>query len=197
MDQETILKWCESQDSAEIIEIPEYLIDELSKEQSEFIADYFNNTALIRLPEYEIEFFEWLKENDEDVWNDLWKTENETPYVVSISFLPMLIREERRGFPICDLLECSNYYFTEAHMTDEESKVYIETSRNRYINDKPLTIPQVLALEISTQPTDIWHFAYKHNLDIKTAKDAVKELVDDNALVHLTDAEHVAKFIDF
>jgi hypothetical protein len=197
MDIEVIQKWCEDQESTEIIEVPEYLFDELTKEQAQFIVNYFNKTALIKLPKYEIDFFEWLKKNDNAVWDDLWKTEGETPYVVSISFLPMLIKEEKRGFPICDLIDCNNYYFTQDHMTDEESKVYIETSRHRYENNKSLTLPQVLALEISTKPIDIWHFAYKHGLEVETAKEAAHELVEDNALVHLKDAEHVAKFIDF
>jgi len=54
----------------------------------------------------------------------------------------------------------------------------------------------LLALEISVSPIDIWHFAYKHKVPLRDAKAAVAQLVDDHALVHITDAEHLARFIN-
>ena len=197
MDLEQVKEWCEAQDKSKTIEIPEYLYDELNKEQAAYIAKYFNYNALIKLPEYEIEFYDWLKKEDPEVWHDLWNDKDAEPYVVAVSFLPLLIKEVKRGFPICDLIECTNFFFTEAHMTDEESKVYIETSKTRFIEKQGLTVPQLLALEISMDPIDIWHFAYKHRLELDDAKKAVQSLVDDNALVHFKDAEYLAQFVDF
>lgn len=52
-------------------------------------------------------------------------------------------------------------------------------------------------LEITIAPIDIWRFAYNHRFDVQSVKDAVAVLVEDKILVHLTDAEHLAHFIDF
>lgn len=197
IDIEIIDAWCKSQENEKIIEVPAEYFKEFNEMQAKYVADYFNNSAFIRLPKYEIEFFEWLKKEELSVWNDLWESEMNEPYVVSISFLPILIHEVKRGFPICDLLNCTNYYFTMDHMSDEESKVYIETSRARYLDGKSLTLPQLLALQISAEPIDIWHFAYKNRVSIEEAKNAADALVEDNALVHFKDAEYLAQFVDF
>ncbi|MDQ1267285.1 MAG: hypothetical protein QG635_2439 [Bacteroidota bacterium] len=151
----------------------------------------------MRLPEKEIKFFEWLAINDENVWKDLWDDADAEPYVVGISFLPMLLAKNGRGFPICDLLNCENFYFSEQHLVDEESRIIIDTARNLFTEHKKLTPAQLLALEISFDPIDIWHFAYKYNMNLTEAKNAVKVLVQDKALVHLTDAAHLAALINF
>lgn len=197
IDIEIIDDWCKHQNPKELIVIPEEYYQEMTEDQAAYVVDYFNKSALIKLPDYEIKFFEWLKIYDPTVWHDLWDGELNDPYIVSISFLPFLIHSVKRGFPICDLLNCDNYYFSLAHMSDEESKVYMETSRSRYMNNQSITLPQLLALQISAEPIDIWHFAYKNGITIDEAKSAAHDLIEDNALVHFKEAEYLAKFIDF
>ncbi len=178
-----------------ILDIPEELYQSLSKEQAIEIAEYFNNDKLIKLPQKEIEFFEWLKINDEKVWHDLWLDEINEPYYVSITFLPALVYSEFKGFLICDLLNNENYYFTPKLMVDEESKIMVESSKERYLNKESLTVAQLLALTISFTETDIWHFAYKYNFEIERVKKAVAQLVEDNVLIHLTEAAHLTPFV--
>jgi hypothetical protein len=149
------------------------------------------------LPEKEIIFFEWLKINDTPVWNDLWNDELLEPYIVSLIFLPVLIKRGYRGFPICDLIENDNYYFTPQHLADKESEIFSESAKTIYLNKGKMTIPQLLAMEISLDPIDIWHFAYKHQISVAECKKAVLDLVNDEVLVHLKDASHLSTFIDF
>ncbi len=198
MNDKELKQWClEKADNEKYIEFPEEIFQQIDKKQAEDISYVLAASTMMKLPRKEIEFFEWLREADPGIWDDLWNTEGEEPYVVGISFLPKLVKDNGRGFPICDLLENDNYFFTSSHMVDEESKLMVESAKEKFRDNKLLTAAQLLALEISVEPIDIWHFAYKHNLKISTAKQAVKELVDDKVLVHLTDAEHLANFVDF
>ena len=166
------------------------------------ILDKFGGKYLIRLPESEISFFEWLKINDYNVWQDIWLNDTvdnncDEIYLVSVNLLPVFMNLDGRGLPICDLQNTENYFFTMAQMVDEESKLMIEATQELFRNHKPLTVAQMLALEISLDPIDIWHFAYKHKIDLEQAKEAVKTLVEDNALVHLKEAEYIVPFIHF
>ncbi len=194
-----IIDWCEEEmQSSKYVTLPEEIFENLSRDESFYISDMLKDRVLIHLPKREIEFFEWLKENDNHVWSDLWAQDAlHKPYVVGINLLPVLIYSEKRGYPICDLETTSNYYFTETHMQDEESLVIIENAYEKLKNKEELSNLQLLALEIKAQPTDIWHFAYKYKLDIQYAKSLVHDLVEDNALVHLKDSEYIAPFIDF
>ncbi|GAB1372009.1 hypothetical protein MASR1M45_20710 [Candidatus Kapaibacterium sp.] len=180
-----------------ILEIPDFIYDEIEQSQAQFLADFYSNDTLFRLPGKEVIFFEWLKENDIDVWTDLWNDELNSPYIISLSFLPLLKRNGYRGFPICDLVTQTNYYFTPAHLADKESELFVESAKTIFMNKQPMTLPQLLAMEISLEPIDIWHFAYKHNVSIADAKKAVHDLVNDELLVHLKDAEHLSTFLDF
>lgn len=198
MTDEEVLDWCISVPAGtDILDIPEALYQVITKEQAASIQAYFGNNMLIKLPEKEVAFFEWLKKEDTKIWNDLWSEELNAPYIVSISFLTLLVYKDYRGFPICDLENNENYYFTADHMVDKESQIWIETSKKLFLERKPLTVPQLLSLEISLEPTDIWHFTYKHKLNLEAAKKAVDVLVEDKALVHLKDSAHLAPFIDF
>lgn len=194
-----IIDWCEAKmQNNDFVTLPEEVFQNLEKQDSEYISELLKDRVLIKLPEKEIRFFEWLKENDHHVWNDLWADDElHKPYVVGINLLPVLIYREKRGYPICDLESTSNYYFTETHMQDEESKVIIDTAYEKLKNKEDLNNVQLLALEIKSQPTDIWHFAYKYDLEIDYAKSLVHALVEDNALVHLKDSEYISPFIDF
>ena len=171
----------------------------LSVENAEYIHLATNKSHLFKLPEFEINFFEWLREVDAPVWDDLWKSDNisEEPYFVSTLLLSFIIENKDRGFPICDLLTTDNYFFTQDHMVDEESKVFMDVSKSKLENRERMTTTELLALEISLAPIDIWHFAYKFKLSLNQCKNAVHELVKDNALIHLKEAEHLAPFIKF
>lgn len=199
-EQLTIAKLIELIDnqSAEnnFIEFSEDVFHSLNLEQAKFLADKYGSTHLIRLPQREIKFFEWLYENDLNIWKDLWDNSEEQPYIVGFSFLPLLL-DKMRGYPICDLLDNDNYYFTSSHIVDKESEILLESVKTRFLNNEELTTAQLLILQISISPTDIWHFAYNYHIDLNEAKKAVDELVQDNALVHLKEAEHLAPFIDF
>jgi hypothetical protein len=150
----------------------------------------------MKLPERELHFFRWLKNYDRPVWDDLWGGVDEDPYTVGISFLPMLV-EKGGHFPICDLIDEDNYYFSAAHIIDKESKLFLESVKQRYIDKKPLTLSQKLILEISVAPLDIWHFAYRNRVLPDEAKKAAQDLINEKLLIHLTESEHLATFIDF
>jgi hypothetical protein len=179
-----------------LVILPEELYSSASPAQAKIVMDYLPKSTLINLPHREIEFFEWLKLADRPVWDDLWEDEAISPYVVSIAFLPYLIDSDYRGFPICDLTKNDNYYFTEDHMVDDESKLLVESSKTLFLEKKKMSLAQILALQISVSPIDIWHFAFKSKITVESAKKAVAELVADGVLVHLKSAEHLTSFID-
>lgn len=198
MTNDEIIEYCRASiEKLDYIVFEPEVFETLDDEQAKYIISMFSSDTLMRLPDSEIKFYDWLKEVEPAIWQDLWKDEVRPPYLVGTYFLRMLIRKDGRGFPICDLLENDNYYFSMAHMPDDEAKLIIETAKVRFQNKDGLTAAHLLALEISMDPIDIWHFCYKHNVDLKVAKKAVAELVEDRALVHLTEAEHLAVFIDF
>jgi len=197
---ELIVKIEDSLNTDSHLELDKEIYKFINKENvDDLFSKLSNKIKLMYLPHHEIDFFEWLKDNDLKIWEDLWKTDdlNERPYLVSFSFLPLLIKEKERGFPICDLRDNDNYYFTEKQMVDAESKTIIEAAKQRFIDREKMEISHLLALEISTGGIDIWHFAFKYKVEINEVKKAVKMLVDDNALVHLTDAEHLAALMEF
>lgn len=198
MQEHELIEWFANESGqGDYIVIPEDILRTIDGSRAEQLSKHFGHNTLIRLPISEIDFFEWLRESDYKVWNDLWGGTDEDPYVVGISFLPLLIEKNGRGFPICDLMNNDNYYFSMSHMVDEESKAMIESSRERFMEGLELTVAQLLAVEISIAPIDIWHFAYKHNISLEIAKDAVHQMTEDHVLVHLKEAGHLAHFIDF
>ncbi len=200
MTDKQILDWCRKQsDENGFIEFGEEIFGSLSHHQAELIKNKLSHNTLMRLPADEIKFFDWLKEADYKVWHDLWNGDDleHPPYIISLAFLPEIIDSSGGGFPICDLLTADNYYFTIGHMVDKESKILIDSVRERFANKDKLTVAQLLVLEISLGPVDIWHFAYKYNLKVEKAKSAAHELVEDDVLVHLKEAEHLAGFIEF
>ncbi len=182
-----------------ILVIPEDVFSKLTLEHGVLLNEYFKQTRLFKLPTSEVRFFEWLKVNDEPVWNDLWNMDSADKgmYCVSLAFLPLILERDGRGMPICDLETVDNYFFSVKHFPDREAQLFLESIRERFMNRDDLTTAQLLALEISVGDIDIWHFAYKHNVELKKAKDAVAELVADNTLIHLKEAEHLAPFIQF
>jgi len=180
-----------------IIDLPENVFSSLTLEQAESIVAHFQGNVFLRLPLKERLFFDWLKIKDEPVWNDLWNDESvEPPYIVSVIFLPMLL-DEVRGFPICDLLTEDNYYFTNDHFISDEADVLIEAVKERFLAQQTLTVSQLLVLEISMSPIDIWRFAYHHKIELHHAKNAVQLLTDEKLLIHLKSSEDLADFVEF
>ncbi|MBI3260351.1 MAG: hypothetical protein HYZ54_12910 [Ignavibacteriae bacterium] len=198
MTTQKILELCTRQIAENsIIDLPENIFSALTVEQANAIVDHFRGKAFLRLPLKERTFFDWLKIYDEHVWRDLWGDDSvEPPYIVSVIFLPMLL-DDVRGFPICDLETTDNYYFTNDHFISDEADVLIEASKERFLDQKTLTVSQLLALEISLSPIDIWRFAYHHKIDLTQAKGAVKRLTDEKMLIHLKTSEDLADFIEF
>lgn len=194
MTDSEIKSWCnEKQNAPQVIEIPEMMFEELDSRQAEMVISELGGKKMIKLPEREIIFFEHLKQEEPAVWRDLWEDELFEPYLVSINMLPYLIAENENGFPICDLENNPNYFFALEFMQDEESRIVLDAAKNRLLDKQEVSLPHKLALEISQAPIDIWHFAYKYGVSVDKAKQAVQELVDDFALVHLKDADHIAK----
>ena len=197
MSSKEIKKWCSNQDtSSGILEIPEELFNSLDAAGANQITEFFRNNILIKLPDREIAFSEWLKSEDPDVWNDLWKNPEQQPYIVSIAFLPLLI-DKLTGFPICDLMLNDNYYFTDDHIADKEAQIFTESSKQRFMDKEKLTIGQALMMQISVQPVDIWHFSYYFGINLNQAKETVKQLSDERMLIHIKLANHLAPFIRF
>lgn len=196
MTDKEVISWCESHlTENDYLSFPEDMLDNLDDGNIKAIVDSFGGKYLMRMPQSEVDFFEWLKINDEMVWKDLWEAEEE-PYLVAVNFLPLLL-SKIRGFPICDLLENDNYFFTDEHLVTEEAKLLRETVRQMYMDHKQLSVEQALVLEISIEPIDIWRYAYRYNLTVERAKKAVQNLAEDKMLLHIKDAEQLSEFINF
>lgn len=198
MPKQEIIDWIrtEKQRTNLPLRIPSEIFDLLDLETARKIADEFGSNTLILLPDYEIAFFEWLKKESPEIWEDLWGGVAEEPYVVSISLLTMLI-DKFRGFPICDLINNDNYYFTDELIVWEIAYQILDGIRERFLNREELTLAERLLLEISIHPIDIWHFAYHYRLKIDELKTAINELVEDNLLIHLKKANDLAQYVHF
>ena len=54
----------------------EFTIDELNKlrtDEVQYLIDHFHGHTMVKLPQPEISFFEWLKRVDRLIWDDLWE----------------------------------------------------------------------------------------------------------------------------
>lgn len=195
MTEQEIIEICNDNIVDRVLTIPESIIAEIDPAQAFFIREHFRGQIFIKFPNTEIQFFEWLKVNDAAVWDDLWSDSPEEPYIVSIDFLPHLVKKGR-GFPICDLVNTENYYFAPIHINGREAEFLTDTIKQRFLSKESLTTAQTLLMEISMDPIDIWHFAYKYKISIAQAKEAVAQLLEDQTIVHFTNADHLANFIE-
>ena len=165
----------------------------LRHDQTEAFVDEFHGRALMKMPKTEIDFFNWLKMNDSDVWNDLWQDE-ENMYLVSIDLLYRFI-EGGLGFPICDLVDQPNYWFN-ARLIKPKGMEELENIISKLEAGHKITLGDAFLLEVSTRPVDIWHFCYQNNVTVDRIKKVVDDLVYEGFLVHLTDREDLVKYID-
>jgi hypothetical protein len=168
------------------------LID-MSMDLANKVKEHFHGVALMQLPEEEIRFFEWLKSEDPAVWSDLWENEQD-PNKVSIDLLPFFI-EEANGFPICDLIDEPNYWFSPKHIKPQAREKFslIEQKISAKIN---LTVDEALLVEVSQASLDIWHFCYQYNYPVIKAKNIVRIMHRDDLLVHLPEREDLVKYIE-
>lgn len=164
-----------------IAEISDDEMHALSAEQVQELIARFGGNTLIRLPEREQQFFEWLRQNDPPVWEDLWGGEEE-PYVVSISYLGDLI-PKRRGFLICDLAEQQNFIFSEHNITHDEGKLMVDAALDVVAAKGRLTMDQAFMVEVWRAPIDIWRFTYMYGVALSEAKRMVLWLISEGALL--------------
>ncbi|HRP01501.1 MAG TPA: hypothetical protein PLE30_02525 [Candidatus Kapabacteria bacterium] len=197
MNTNEIISWCrENRPINSILEIPEHYFKHFTLEQAEVFKSEYPNDTMFKLPEREIQFFEWLKLHSNNIWADLWSDDLFPPYYVSIALFHRFLDSAYLGYPICELRQNDNYYFVPQHLADKESVLLVDSAKSRYIAKEALTVQQWLALSISVAPVDIWHFAYKNDLSIQDCMESVKLLVDENLLVHLKEAEHLSVFVE-
>lgn len=165
----------------------------MSMKDANQIIEHFHGIALMELPEQDLQFFEWLKKADHEVWDDLWQDE-ESPYQISIDLLPHFL-ENGNGFPICDLLDVPNFWFTAKHIKPKGKELFAEIEQ-KISSGAKLTFVEALLAEISQGSIDIWHFCYRYKFPIAKAKAIVHRMHVDDLLVHLPDREDLIKYLD-
>lgn len=74
---------------------------------------------------------------------------------------------------------------------------FCRSCKRKILTKESLTIAQLLALEISMSPIDIWRFSYHHGLDIIAVKKAVEQLKEDSMLMHCMSHEELAEYVEF
>jgi hypothetical protein len=168
-------------------------LDNLDKDKAERIEQHFRGHTMMMLPDSEIAFFEWLKKEDQGVWDDLW-LEEENPYNVSIDFLHHFL-SDGNGFPICDLVKEKNYWFSARHIKPKGMEKFEDINQKINKNER-FTFDEALLFEIMQNSIDIWHFCYRYKTPVNIAKQKIKKMQSDDLLVHLTMREDLVKYLD-
>ncbi len=167
-------------------------LEALDAKKVKKIVDHFHGRALVKLPPAEIKFFEWLKKNDNSVWNDVWG-DNDNLYLVSVDLLAQFLKE-KNGFPICDL-EGTNYYFSVKHIKPkglEEMHNILEKTEQK----KQLDIDELILFELHLAPFDIWHFVYRYDLPLDDVKNLISDMEYKGWIVHLPNSEDLMRYIE-
>ncbi len=163
-------------------EIPQEDLAAMSGEQADELVALFGSTTLIRLPEREREFFDWLRAEDPAVWEDLWgDTPPDELYYVSIAHLTSFL-PGTRGFPVCDLVNNDNYWFTENDLTPEEGKIFVEHALDVVAEQGDLSMDQAFAIEVWRGPIDQWRFAWMYNIPLAEVRKMVHWLITEGVL---------------
>ena len=168
-------------------------LEQLRMDETDYFVKAMERNILFKLPDNEIAFFDWLEKNDPLIWDDIWDGE-ENVYHVSLDLLPQFI-DNKNGFPICDLIEQSNFWFIVEHIKPKGME-QLKTILEKFNKGQQLENTELFLLEISQAPMDIWHFSYKYELSIKTVKAMVEKMVYDGWIVHLPDREDLIKYIE-
>lgn len=156
-------------------------IDALSMEQAQELVALYGSTTLIPLPEREKQFFNWLRNNDLPVWKDLWGETEEGSYYVSLSHLTSFLPKQR-GFPICDLMENDNYFFTPEDITPEDGKIYVDSALDIITEQGQLAMDQAFMVEVWRAAIDQWRFAWMYRLPLTEVKKMVHWLITEGLL---------------
>lgn len=184
-------------ESRGVITFDEEILSALTPDDAKLIISQIGSTHLLKLPQKEIAFFEWLKEIHPLVWKDLWGSDDsEHEYTVGMDLLPLML-DPVRGFPICDLITQENFFFVPDHLIGEEISFYLEAVKERYLKQETVTVAQLLVLEISMAPIDAWRFSYHHRIEFDRVMKAIQDLKEEGMLLHLGKAEDLADFISF
>jgi hypothetical protein len=179
--------------SRDYLDFSEEEFASMTEQEASKIESHFHGHAMMMLPETEIAFFVWLKKNDPPVWDDLWK-DVEKPYHVSIDFLHHFLKNNN-GFPICDLVNEDNYWFTAPHLKPKGIQK-IEEISDKISNNESLSFEEAFLTEIVRGSIDLWHFCYQYKVPVKVAKEKVDAMHRDDILVHLSDREDLIKYLD-
>jgi len=174
------------------IQFTSYELDKMDDNQALKIINHFHGHTLLKFPQTEIDFFEWLKLNDNPVWNDLWQGEEDL-YKVSIDLLPHFIAL-RNGFPICDL-DITNYYFTVKHIKPKGISE-MERILDKTENNVKLKIDELLLFDLHLAATDLWHFAYKYKLPLIRLKKLISEMDYKGWIVHLSESSDLMRYVE-
>ena len=113
---------------------------------------------------------------------------------VSIDLLPQFSKT-RNGFPICDLQDGLNYYFTVKHIK-QEGLEQMESILQKIENKIKLKIDELILYELHIAPFDIWHFSYRYDLPLDKVKLLISEMEYKGWIVHLSDSEDLLRYID-
>lgn len=175
------------------IEFSDEEINSLRPDEVQYFVDRYHGFALMKIPPSEVDFFEWLRIKDEPVWNDIWEGEPDV-YKVSTDLLPVFL-EGQNGFPICDLVDEPNYWFSERHIKPKGQEE-LEDILLKYQNEEKLSVAELFLLELLNAPMDIWHFCYRYRLSVDAMKQTIGNMVSKGWLVHLTDREDLVKYIE-
>ena len=196
MDFQNLISSLEQQltaSSEPVLDIASEDLYTLSESQAEQVMRHFAHRALMKLPQHEIEFFEWLKKEDNTVWRDLWE-EAPALYVVSVHFLKLLL--PGGGFPICDLIATDNFWFTQHHIKPDGIAL-LQDVMEKLRRHETLSVSEGLLCEAYFSGIDVWHFAYKYHIPLYRAKQAVQQLVEDDMLTHLTNRDDLVDSMEF
>jgi|GEM_PF-883668 len=171
-------------DDAATMHIAEITPDELAaltREQAQELVARYGGHTMIRLPEREVEFFDWLRASDPDVWNDLWG-EDEEPYLVGLAYLPDLL-PRGRGFLICDLTTQPNLWFGAESITREEGVGLLDASLGLVRDSGRISMEQAFVVEAWRAPIDVWRFAWMYNRPLDEVKSMVGWLVSEGVVL--------------
>lgn len=163
-----------------IVEFTEEEVSGLTKEQAGEIVALFGANTLISLPARERTFFEWLHTSDASVWEDLWG-DAETPYLVSLSFLPDVL-PKGRGFVICDLVNQQNFNFAVENITPEDGTGLLDAAMEIVKANGKLQLHQAFLIEIWRAPIDQWRFAWLYNVSLDVVKEMVIWMISEHIL---------------
>ena len=171
----------ETIDGITLKELSEEEFKAITPEQADELVALYGGTTLIKLPERERAFFDWLKENDRPIWDDLWGEDDGGDYFVAMAHLPSFL-PTRRGFPICDLVSHDNYHFTGDEITGGDGQLALESALDIVNEHGSLTPYQAFLIEIWRGPIDQWRFAWMYNLPLPEVKKMIHWMITENLL---------------